>query len=72
MEIIKHTVTGMEEFEFLSSWLFGIGAEYYVVCDTFNTEYDSIFTFTIKFTEDNIKRDHLEMFNKIFKNDSCY
>lgn len=68
MEIIKTTVTGINKFEFLSGWLYASGNPYTVTCDTLNTEYDSLFTFTIKFTEASIKQGHLEMFKRTFEN----
>lgn len=68
MEIIEHTITGIKEFEFLSGWLYGAGIQYGVKCDIFTTEEDSVFTFTITFTEDDMKRDHLEIFKSIFVN----
>lgn len=69
MEIIEHSITGIKEFEFLSGWLFGAGIEYGVICNIFTTEEDSVFTFTIRFTSENIERGHLEIFKRIFEND---
>ena len=68
MEIIKHTVTGIKEFEFMSGWLYASGNSYAVTCDTLNAEYDSLFTFTIKFTKASIKHGHLDMFKRTFEN----
>lgn len=69
MEIIDHSVMGIKEFEFLSGWLYGAGINYGAVCDIFTTEEQSVFNFTITFTEDDIKRDKLETFKRIFEND---
>lgn len=70
MEIIKHSVTGISNFEFLSGWLYASENPYVVTCDTFNTEYDCLFTFTIKFSIASIKNGHLEKFKRTFLNNS--